>query len=283
MIKFTLPNFFDAFQINQFYIFLSRQYPEYFKEPISIVQVSGAYPYCSWTGYNSNFGNGAYFNDFININTMTPLPLRLNFANVCLENYDFNDAMGNVILETNHTGSNLIEISNLELMEYIENKYANYKFVFSKNADLISSFSIELLNQITELKKFDLIGLPERFNKDFTFLSNLTHKNKYELTVNPICPANCRNYNQCLLNEHLNQLNYSDQQVQQRCFKRNPFGGSSELIDLEEIKKTYVPLGFSHFTFSQNCIPQDVFGFYLKYFIKPEHITHVYKLWMEKR
>lgn len=284
MIKFTLPNFFDVFRINQFFIYLSKHFPEYFQEEVSFIQVSGAFSYCSWTGYNSNFGNGAYYNDFININTETTIPIRLNFANVCLENYDFNDNMANAILETNNNGSNLIEISNLELMDYIVTNYPNYKFVFSKQADLISTFSIDLLNQLTEFKKFDLIGLPDYLNGNFDFLNQLKHKNKYEITVNPICPASCKNYNKCLLNEHLNQLEYSDQQPQQFCFKRNPFGGEKGLITLKQIKEQYSPLGFSHFTFAQNCIPNltDVFGFYLKYFIKPEYIPKVYKMWAEK-
>lgn len=277
MIKFTLPNFFDYFYINQFFITLSKSNPNFFKKEIAFIQHSGPFPYLSWNGgFNCNSGGGAYYTDFTNCYRLTSLPIRFNMANVLLEEFDYNDNMGNSILETNHNGSNLIEISNLDFMEKIAQQYPNYKFVLSKQADLITPFSSELLNSITEADKFFLIGLPDKFNKDFDFLQSLKRKKQFEITVNPLCSAKCKHYDTCLLNIHKLQLEYSGQQPIQNCLKSNHFNNFEKLLSLEEIEEKYIPLGFSHFTFSSVVLPaSEVFSFYTKYFIKEEYQQQV--------
>lgn len=277
MMNFTLPNFFDYYYINQFLIMLSKTNPEYFQEDISFIQHSGPFPYLSWNGgFNCNFGGGAYYNDFINCYKLTSLPLRLNMANIFLEDYDYYDSMGNAILEANHNGSNLIEISNLDFMEFIQNKYPNYKFVLSKQADLILEFTPELLNQIIELNQFDLIGLPDKYNDNDEFLNQLSNKRKFEITVNPLCPAKCKNYNACLMNIHKIQLEYSNKQPIQECIKSNRFNNFSKLLTLSDLKKKFVSKGFVNFTFSPCVVnPADMFNFYVHYFIKEEYQSKV--------
>ena len=133
MIYFTLPNFYDNFYINNFFITLSKANPEYFKEKITFIQTSGNFPYCSWNGgMNNCYDRGAFYDDFSNCYKMSSVPLRFNCANVLLEDFDFDNTMANLILELNENGSNLIEVANLKLMEYLETQFPNYKFVFSK-------------------------------------------------------------------------------------------------------------------------------------------------------
>jgi hypothetical protein len=184
--------------------------PEWFKAPVSFTYVTGSYPYCSWNGgSNVNYGVGAYYHDFINCSSRTSVPIRLNMSNIYLDNYDFYDNMANTILNLNDNGSNTIEISNLDLMEYIKSNYKNYKFMFSKQAHLITPFTADLLNSIVDFNNFYQIGIPLDKNKDFDFLQSLKQKNLYEITVNSRCPFNCKHMINCLTAEHLSQLEYS--------------------------------------------------------------------------
>lgn len=276
MLNFTLPNFYEFYYLNEFIFKISKQNPEYFKTPISFIQLSGGFPYCSWTGgYNSNYGVGAFYRDFEQCYRQASTPLRINFSNVLLEDYDFYDAMANTICEVNHNGSNLISIANIPLFETLKEKYPNYSFVFSREADLITPFTPEILNAISENDEFKLIELPERVSNDFDFLKALKQKRKYEIVVNPLCNPQCKNYDKCHINEHQKQLDYSSFSNFRNCIKVNSnYSNNKNLLSIESLKSLYVPLGITHFTFSPFLYGENhmnVLYFYVQYFIKPEY------------
>ena len=56
--------------------------------------------------------------------------------------------------------SNIIELSNLELLDYIAERYPNYKFILSKQIDFSTEITPELLNLLIDSDKFMLIGIP---------------------------------------------------------------------------------------------------------------------------
>lgn len=277
MIYFTLPNFYENFAVNNYFLNIARFYPDLFKEKVTFISASGGFPYCSWNGgYNNNMGEGAYYDAFIHCYAQYMVPLRINFANVLLEDFDFYDNMANTILKTNENGTNLIEISNLHLMDFIEEKHPEYKFVFSKQADLITPFTPELINDIIELNKFSLIGIPDRLANDFNFLKEIKKRSKIEITVNPTCPATCKNHQSCLLEEHNRQIEYSGVSPIRNCNKTYAYGLNKRVKTLEEIKKEYLPLGITHFTFASQPADADfVLSFYIQYFIKEEYHTEV--------
>ncbi len=278
MIYFTLPNFFEYFAINQFFIDLNKKHPEYFKEKVVFKQVKGSFPYCSWSGYNSNFGQGAFYSDFEKCYKLSGLPIRFDFSNVLLEEFDFYDNMANTICSLNENGSNLISVANIPLQEYLKNKYPNYNFIFSREADLITEFTPDILNTILDSNQFSLIELPYHWNKDVTMLKQLHMKSKYEIVVNSLCPLSCKENYKCKIMEHQNQLDYSQCSIFNNCFKANK-NYFKEMISLEEIKQIYVPLGFSYFTFAPfqyGEYPSIVFDTYMNYFIKPECQRFVY-------
>ena len=57
------------------------------------------------------------------------IPIRLNCANICLDDDMFFDEHMNVILSINDNMSNFIEVSNLDLLTYIQTHYKNYRFI----------------------------------------------------------------------------------------------------------------------------------------------------------
>ena len=287
MISFALPNFYENSNIHAFLYDLVKTHPEYFKEPVSFYISTGAFPYSSWNGgINCNVGRGAFYGDFIttqNFRASAMMPLRLNMANILLESTDYYDHMNAAILDIFHDGSTVLEVSSIPLMEYIQEKYPDYRFAFSKQADLITEFTPELLTSLAESNNFIMIGLPDRLTYDLDFLKTLKKKSCFEITVNPICPVDCDGCSSCWIAEHQNQLEYSGQQNILMCNKKNSFLNTKTILSIEEIKKTYVPLGLTHFTFSTQYVlsPDELVDFYIQYFIKPEYGATCFNEWAQ--
>lgn len=285
MLYFSLPDFYERFQLNMFMRDLSKFNPDYFKAEISFVCQDGALPYCSWSGgKNSCVGNGAYYSDFISCQQMGAIPYRINFANVLLEEDDYADNMAHAVLKAFDCGSNIIEISSIPLMEKISEKYPEYRFSFSRNADLITEFTPELIEGILSIDNMLTVGIPEKYSYNIEWLKQLPKKALCEIVVNPRCPATCKNCDVCLLKEHQNQLNYSGQQQISSCEKRLNWFNSNNIISLEQINKVYKKMGFIRFAIIGDYSLDDdtLMKFYIDYFIKPEHQLEVYMLYQER-
>lgn len=274
MIHFTLTNFFNNFHINENFKLLYNTHKNFFKTNLNFSTVDGNFPYCYWNGgYNNNIGPGVIYDNFFTLNNDTSIPLRINCSNIYLQKKDFYDTMANTILKICENGSNEIELSNLELFNYLKNKYPNYKYIFSKEADLINPFTPDIINCINESKNFKLISLPPSLSKNLNFLKQIENKKNIELSINATCDINCENYNKCLLQSHISQYNYSKENYFNICKKRKPYQEIDPLISLEDIEKIYIPLGFTHFSIGEiNHNDIDNYkDFLIKYFIKPEY------------
>lgn len=240
MLNFTLPNFYNNYSLFSFMDYLIHEREEIFKCcDIAFKYTEGNYPYCYWNGgYNNNYGNGAFYSDINSIINSTNIPLRLNCSNILLEENDYKNVFANLILSLNDTGSNVIELSNLQLMQYIEEKHPNYNFIFSKEAFLINGLTPEIVNCISSNEKIILVSLPEFYCDDLEFLKSLHNKSKIELVLNGKCPTNCNNYINCRLNVHKTQIDYSNKDVFQICQKNKKFQDNFKL-DFNKLKDEY--------------------------------------------
>ena len=274
MLYFALPNFYEHKTVNLVLYAVIKQHPQWLKAPVSLYSFTGCFPYSSWNGTgNSNLGIGAFYKDFIAMQEQSVLPDRLNCSNVLLEDYDIHDVMNQTILNIFNNGSTVLEVASIPFMEQLQAQYPEFRYVFSKNADLITAFTPDLLNAIAETNNFLYIGIPDKYNHDFDFLKALKHKTKFELTVNPRCPHTCKDYDSCWLLEQKQQLDYSNNQHIFNCRKSNAqLTNAKQILTIEDLQKTYLPLGFNHFTFApQYCMGNDqILGFYIQYFFKPE-------------
>lgn len=285
MLYFALPNFYEHYYLNTFLCELNKTHPNFMKAKMSIYCAQGALPYHCWNGgTNSNFGIGAYYQDFINLQNNTPVPYRINCANVLLEDYDFYDNLSQIALECLNNGSVVLEISSIPLMEKLQEKYPYYRFMFSKQADLITEFTPELLDSIIESDQFTMVGIPDKYTFDMNWLKEIKKKSKCEITVNPLCSATCKSHDVCLLKEHQNQLDYSNQQIRCGCPNKINIFDERSILTIEKLEK-YQKMGFNHFTFSNlyNVDMNEVASFYFSYFVKPEHLLEVVSLWGQKQ
>ena len=282
MIYFTLSNFCFFNKVNNTIYELSRNKKSMLKDPnIMINAQSGSIPFQCWSGdINNNVSNGMFYNNILSLQQNNALNIRFNFANILLEDYDYYDNLGNVALQMfNETGAS-IEISSIPFMEFLQEKYPYYDFVFSKQADIINPFNKDVLDILTQQNNLQLIGLPDRMLFDLPLLKTLSKKNKLELTVDPLCPIDCKEYSNRMILEQQNQLKYSGTSVFYNCPKCYLNIIDFPIITIEQIQETYLPLGFNHFTFSTNYKMDELSQliFYIRYFFKPEYWDELVKI-----
>lgn len=276
MIYFTLQNFYENQKLNNILFIIHQQFIDSFKAPIKFIYTAGSFPYTYWNGgINNNFGIGNNtYDTVIKYYQTNLLPLRINCSNINLNKEDFNDTIMNVILDLLNNSSNAIELSNLELYEYLYNKYPNFHYILSNNFNLINPLTPELINKLNEISDFYFIQIPLNKVKDFDYLKAIKNKKNIELPIGDIC-GNCSNLNQCNIQEQIAQYNYSDSFTKMNCSKCLGLNG---IISLEDIQKNYVPLGFHNFILPDyyDSKNNNMIKFFINYFIKDSDKSLIY-------
>lgn len=276
MIYFTLQNFYENQKLNNILFIIHQQFINSFKAPIKFIYTAGSFPYTYWNGgINNNFGIGNNtYDTVIKYYQTNLLPLRINCSNINLNKEDFNDTIMNVILDLLNNSSNAIELSNLELYEYLYNKYPNFHYILSNNFNLINPLTPELINKLNEISDFYFIQIPLNKVKDFDYLKAIKNKKNIELPIGDIC-GNCSNLDQCNIQEQIAQYNYSDSFTKMNCSKCL---GLSSIISLEDIQKNYVPLGFHNFILPDyyDSKNNNMIKFFINYFIKDSDKSLIY-------
>lgn len=276
MIYFTLQNFYENQKLNNILFIIHQQFIDSFKVPIKFIYTAGSFPYTYWNGgINNNFGIGNNtYDTVIKYYQTNLLPLRINCSNINLNKEDFNDTIMNVILDLLNNSSNAIELSNLELYEYLYNKYPNFHYILSNNFNLINPLTPELINKLNEISDFYFIQIPLNKVKDFDYLKAIKNKKNIELPIGDIC-GNCSNLDQCNIQEQITQYNYSDSFTKMNCSKCLGLNG---IISLEDIQKNYVPLGFHNFILPDyyDSKNNNMIKFFINYFIKDSDKSLIY-------
>lgn len=283
MIYFSLPNLYhhDALMIK--ICQLQKQQSEVFKIPVQFISITEPTPFCYLCGgINNNTNRILTYADLQKTTQaqISYLSKRLNFSNIHLNENDANDEYFNILLQAyNNNYSNVIEISNIPIAVKLKEKNILYDLIFSANADVLFPFNEDNLNTIIEQNIFKLISLPNyTTNLDFSKINN---RKVLELTVNNICqncPTQCQK--ECINNEHLSIYNYSNISYFMKCQQHMPYNEPKTInISLEDIQKTYLPLGIKHYKLSE--FPNaplafiDFITFFVDYFIKEEYKSKI--------
>ena len=276
MIYFTLQNFYENQKLNNIFLIIQDKFPDSFKVPVKFIYTAGSFPYTYWNGgINNNFGIGNNtYDTIIEYSNNNLLPLRINCSNINLNPNDFDDTIMNVILNLLNNSSNAIELSNLELYEYLYKKYPNFHYILSNNFDLINPLTPDLINKLNEICDFYFIQIPLNKIKDFDFLKAIKNKKNIELPIGDIC--NCSNLNNCNIQEQIAQYNYSDSFTKINCSKCS---GLSSNLSIEDIQNNYAPLGFHNFILPDYCNSKNnnIIKFFINYFIKDSDKLLIYE------
>lgn len=257
MIHISLPLVYYNQDLNNYMRLMTdpfHKYTEYTNQQLKIPNLNidsfhGSIPYFIYNGdINSNIKNEKLLTDkllylFFNNNNHNA-PIRLNCANNYIIEDDLLNYYFNLVLQYGNNGTNFIEISDMALLDYINEKGYYYNFIFSKYAHLKCPFTIDIINNIIEQDIFYLIELPISFNNKIDFLNKIKNKNKIEITIGNKCPIDCNNIDKCNMQEQQYQINYSIQSVYNTCNIINNYNNTNELLN--ELQ-TFINLGFTHF------------------------------------
>ena len=187
-IKFYLPEFYYKYELNQYFIKLLQEHPEYFNDNITIGAVYGTFPGAIWNGGRVFHGTTNATNIEATIQSFNKLnvPIRFTFTNSLLEEKHTYDIYCNLIMEKANNGMNEV-LTNSEILEnYLRKNYPNFKYISSTTK---CDRKIESINEAC--RKYDLVVPDYRDTVNEDFLNNLIEKDKIEILINPHCNPNC--------------------------------------------------------------------------------------------
>lgn len=233
-------------------------------------------PWNSWGGdININKNSKLILNsDLIDLFANGATSYRVDLSSIYIDKTQFYNRYANLILEKGQNGSTILEISNLQLYDYIKQNYPNYfNFVLSPNAWLMTDVTPEMINVILEQEDFILVSLPHYLNNDWEYLNQIEKKNKIELTINSYC-KDCKYFSECRKQEILNIYDFSNKSVYDNCnlIKTNNY------LTLEELSQ-YASKGIQNFRFATPLkqTEKEYQVFLIQYFVKPEYQMDILK------
>lgn len=261
MINISLPLFYENYKFNNFF----KQYS--YEKNKTVIDFNIEYSYGSFPQSSWNGGPNIYHNNLVLYGEMERLrqksfiPFRIDCSNCFLNDNDYYDRHQNVILDIYSDSGNIIDISNLKLLNHLQEKYLNLQYSFSNNAEILHQFNPDIINTIIEQDNCVLVT----FNSA-NIINDIKNKQKCELVIGKQCPCPVNTYLQCISIEQNNQLNFSKNSQFQSCAK------TIKKIDyIKEIENNKI---FSHFKIAP---PKDIKQLYtfnqnlIFNFIKPEY------------
>lgn len=276
MLYFTLSDFYNSFELNNFLIQFNNQNPDAFKMPIKIKGVSGNFPYCIAAGNkltNTTHNFATYYDIFHTQEAYSRIgsTIQLDCSNYFLTTEKLDNHYLSFILDILKGSNVVLEISNIELIKNFQEKYPNFNFVISASNGFTEE-NLNLINQLCELEYIERIVLNPILNQNLDFLKLIKRKSKIGLVVNSMCPYSCPNRFECYIKESEKQKDFSERSIFFNCDKIFHLNTNPQLISLDNISQ-YTNLGFKYFyldNFATNN-KNEKLDFYLNYFIKPEY------------
>lgn len=278
---FHLPGLFEFYDLYSVFLPLYHEHREYFYDWCGIGSLYGAPGQCLWGGGRVGFGDAdtEKVRDLVERYSISP---RLTFSNSLLKPEHLCDPEGNALcalFEKGRQPGGIIICSDL-LMDYIRERYPGYYFI-SSTTKVITGFA----DFQRELNRPEfLYTVPDfRLNKRFDKLKKLsqTEKDRTEFLINECCNFSCRDRKACYESVSRKTLGMDDGFV---CTSPDATGGyvfskakkNPGFISVDEIRDTYLPMGFSNFKIEGRGLGSAlILEFLLYYMTKPEYQLNV--------
>ena len=273
-INFILPNLFNNFYINKFFIELKNSNPNYFYNDCLLSQVYGNIPYSIW-GLNNTRKYAPLKNikQVFDFYYQNKLSINLFFENNFLKEEHLYDTYSNSILEAAHKKGNYITLVSDILEKYINKNYPKFKIIKIVNKNGLGRKNIfiesRLNNQLNNLK--------------------IKYKSDTYLMLNPLCIGNCPLYD--FHREYISkeQLYYNENGLF-LCPLENDLSFYSsfknpDFISINRLKELNNK-GFKYFVINNAIINRSINKYYtnidltesyIYYLIKPEYHDFVRK------
>ena len=289
---YHLPGLFEFYELYKVFLPLWRDHREWFYDWCDIASIYGAPSDCLWGGGRAAFGE-ADAGDVFSLMAEYGISSRLTFSNSLLKEEHLSDKKCNElckkfskVAESAEGGrrpgdekflrNGVIVHSDL-LAEYLRREYPNLYLVSSTTKVLtdFSDFEAEL-----NRAEFEYIVPDFRLNKGFENLARLTQpqKDKVEFLCNECCDFGCKNRKRCY--ENVSRKNLGENVPDHKCSSPDAAGGyrfslamkNPAFIGIDDILRTYLPLGFSNFKIEGRGLGSAInLEFLLYYLTKPEY------------
>ena len=278
---YHLPGLFAFYELYRVFLPLFREHREYFYSWCDIGSLYGAPADCIWGGGRVGFGD-AEPRQVLALTEEYGISARLTFSNSLLRQEHLSDKKCNRLcaLLNQQEGNGVIVHSDL-LLEYLKQKYPNLYFV-SSTTKVLTDFR-QFLDEVNR-EDFRFVVPDFRMNKAFGELNTLTEvqRGKVEFLCNECCWFGCKDRRMCY--ENVSRKNLGESCPDHVCTAPGGSQGyrfskameNPGFIGVEDIRKTYLPMGFSHFKIEGRGLGSAlILELLLYYMTKPEYQIHV--------
>ena len=281
--SFHLPGLFEFYELYRVFLPLFYTHREYFYDWCEIGSAYGAPADCLWGGGRVGFGEDRP-DEVAALMREYGVSARLTFSNSLLRAEHLADARCNALcalFEKNEAVQNGVILTSDLLLGYLQRAYPGFYFVSSTTKVLTEFAQLEAeLNR----EEFRFVVPDFRLNRDFAHLNALPErqKRKLEFLCNECCWFDCPDRKNCY--ENVSRKNLGEDVPEHRCVSPTADRGyrfsdamkNPGFIGNEDIRKLYLPNGFSQFKIEGRSLGSAVvLEFLLYYLTKPEHQLEV--------
>ena len=280
---YHLPGLFEFYRLYEVFLPLFRSRWEYFYDWCEIGSVYGAPAGCLWGGGRVGSGEERP-EDVAALMREYGISARLTFSNSLLREEHLSDTRCNALcalFEHSGTAENGVIISSDLLLNYLRKHYPGFYFV-SSTTKVLREFP--QLREELEREEFRYVVPDFRLNKAFDRLDTLPEelKRKTEFLCNECCWFDCPDRKACYENVSLKNLGEDREDHvcvspwAERGYRFSDAMMNPGFIGTEDILKTYLPKGFSHFKIEGRGLGSAVvLEFLLSYMTKPAYQLRV--------
>ena len=278
---YHLPGLFEFYELYRLFLPLWREHRNWFYDWCDIGSIYGAPADCIWGGGRVGFGDNDP-QEVLALMKEYGISARLTFSNSLLREEHLTDRKCNqlcAILEE-VGGSGVIVHSDL-LLDYLKKSYPGLYFV-SSTTKVLTDF--EDFRREVQRDEFAYVVPDFRLNKAFDKLNTLTQvqKDKVEFLCNECCWFGCYDRKTCY--ENVSRKCLGEDCPDHICVAPGGSEGyrfskamvNPAFIGIDDIRDTYLPMGFSNFKIEGRSLGSAVIlEFLLYYMTKPEYQLHV--------
>ncbi len=276
---YHLPGLFEFYELYRLFLPLFRDRREWFYDWCDIGSIYGAPADCLWGGGRAGFGE-ARAEDVAELAREYGVSARLTFSNSLLREEHLTDRKCNALcalFEKNGPAESGVVISSDLLLGYLRERYPGFYFVSSTTKTLTEFRQLE---QELNRPEFRFVVPDFRLNRDFNRLRALPEelKRKVEFLCNECCRFDCPERKACY--ENVSRKNLGEDCPDHVCASPDAERGyrfsaamkNPGFIGTGDIRKIYMPEGFSHFKIEGRSLGSAVaLEFLLYYMTKPEY------------
>ena len=279
---YHLPGLFEFYELYKIFLPLMRTHRDWFYPWCDIASIYGSPADCLWGGGRAGFGE-ADAGDVLALMKEYGISARLTFSNSLLREEHLKDKNCNELCRLFSGGAipNGVIVHSDLLAGYIREQYPSL-YLVSSTTKVLTNFD-DFVSEV-ERPEFNYVVPDFRLNKKFDRLAALgqRQKDKVEFLCNECCNFGCTERKACY--ENVSRLNLGEDVRPHTCRQPGGEGGyrfslaqkNPGFIGIEDIQKTYLPMGFSNFKIEGRGLGSAIIlEFLLYYLTKPEHQLEV--------